>query len=100
MRVPDDPDTSKLLEIVEHFLVEYFAHHPAEARHLVDAFVSGAVYDADFVHHEGAYRTAGIVHFLCALHGERSRLGDWLQQEQFRKTPEEALEYFRKHYFE
>lgn len=95
-----DEDTRRLLQIAEHFLGVYFGHDEASAHRLTEEFITSSGLDADFVHHEGAYRVAAAIHYLQALGGERNKLGHWLPEGGFNRVPAEAMEYFNVHYFD
>ena len=96
-----DNDTQSLLQIAVDFLVMFFGYRRDMADQVMTAFL--ASYSQDFgeddLHHELSYGIAAIAHYLISLEGPRESLGDWLMETGHNKTPEEALEYFREHYF-
>ena len=53
----------------------------------------------DFYHHQGAYFSALLVHYVHDLAGAIENFTEWRIESGFRNTPCEALTYFRDHYF-
>jgi hypothetical protein len=102
MRTPgisNDPDTDRLLAIVIWNLERFFGYTGQTAEELVRT--SYPKRDDDFYHHEGAFRSAALLHF-SAIQEESSSLGDfpmWLRAQNLDDAAREASEYFREHYF-
>ena len=97
-----DADTDRLLEIVAWNLARFFGHPEQQAASLVRAFYSGRVLswcDDDY-HHEGAFRSAAVIHYADAHSGSLDGFHEWLRDKGYTDTPAEALEYFREHYFD
>jgi len=59
----------------------------------------GDRFDEDQLHHESSFRVAAIAHYFVVEHGSAEQLGDWLEQNNWKDAPAEALEYFRERYF-
>ena len=96
-----DADTNRLLEIVVWNLARFFAYPEQQAASLVRSFYSGRVLgwcDDDY-HHEGAFRSAAIVHYASSNGGSLDGFHEWLRGTGYTDTPAESLEYFREHYF-
>jgi hypothetical protein len=97
-----DADTNRLLEIVAWNLVRFFGYSEQQASALVQAFYSGrsSRWGDDDYHHEGAFRSAAIMHYAGSNGGSLEGFHEWLRDEGYLKTPAEAQEYFREHYFD
>ena len=97
----EDDDTYRLLDITLVFLNRYFGHSGEKAEALMKDFFSNfrERFGEDDVHHESSYRMAAITHYLSYLKQNPNELGDWLVSTGHNKTPPEALEYYREHYF-
>lgn len=95
-------DTFKMLDITLTFLETYFGHSSDSAEAAMKHFfeTDSDRFNEDVIHHEMPYRMAAIIHYLCDLNGDPNRLGNWLLEQKFNLTPQEALDYFRRHYFE
>jgi hypothetical protein len=95
-------DTFRILDIALKFLETYFEHSPERAELAMKRFFEtfSDRFGEDIIHHESSYRMAAIIHYLCDLKGDPDRLGHWLLEQKFNQTPVEALDYFRRHYFE
>ena len=93
-----DEDSVRFLSIVQYFLGQWFGNSEAAAEQAMDEFMADTSWDEDMYHHEGAYRTAALIHYLRILGGERCDWLEWLQKHGHNPTPEEARKYFWDHY--
>ena len=98
----DDADTDKLLSIVVWNLTRFFSYAPAAATELVSSFYSGfeSSWGDDFYHHEGAYRSAALMHYVTTHNGDREGFIEWAVTNGHHNPPAESLAYFREHYFD
>jgi len=96
-----DDDTVRLLEIAVDFLTLFFGYDEKRADEVMASFLQSysGEFDEDALHHELSYKVAAIAHYLIGLRGPRNDLGDWLLETEHVTTPQEALTYFREHYF-
>jgi hypothetical protein len=98
-----DPDTNRLLEVVAWVLAHSFGHPDGAAHLTVRSFYARnlARYDDDFYHHEGPFRSAAIIHYASTREGWNVQgFVEWLRGQDFRREQAEALEYYRKYYFD
>lgn len=104
MPICDDPDTERLLRIAASNLVHFFQYSETKADELVRSFYArwrSPGWDDDFYHHEGAFRSAALMHY-SALHGgstDFTHFTGWYHEQQLDVPAREALEYFRENYF-
>lgn len=96
-----DPDTRRLLACVVWCLAKYFGHNDTTATSAVNAFYERfrERFTDDFYHHEGAYSSALLMHYVHDLAGAIENFTEWRHKAGFRETPSEALAYFREQYF-
>ena len=103
--ISDDPDTDKLLRIVAWNLSRFFGYVGTDAEVLVRNFYArwqSPGWGDDFYHHEGAFRSAALIHY-SELHGGTtsfSSFRDLFWAQNFDEFEREALEYFRETYFD
>lgn len=101
--ISDDPDTDKLLWIVVRNLVRWFGYEQAAAEQFMRSFYHQFVssWGDDFYHHEGAFRTAALMHYSAGRSGSTdfSRFPMWYRTQKFAEAEREALEHFRATYF-
>jgi hypothetical protein len=97
-----DDDTFRILDIALTFLEQYFHYTPEDAELKMNVFLKdfSTRFDEDAIHHESSYRLAAIIHYLTGLNGNPNKLGDWMVANKFNQSPPDAMDYFRRHYFE
>jgi anaerobic selenocysteine-containing dehydrogenase len=95
------PDTLIIIEIAERFLQDYFGHGADRAEEVLSEFFSrfGGSFDEEYVRDEHSWRLANAAHYCIQLQGERVDLPEWRRREGYLRTPPEALEYLREHYW-
>ncbi len=100
----DDPDTDRLLRIVAWTLARFFGYSDAAAERALLSFYArwhSPGWGDDFYHHEGAFRSAALIHY-SEINGGSTDFGrffEWYREQDFDAAEREAQEYFREHYF-
>ena len=103
--ISKDSDTDRLLRIVAWNLSRFFGYPDTAADALARSFYArwqSPGWGDDFYHHEGAFRSAALMHY-SALHDDTTdftRFPEWYEAQNFGDFEREALEYFREKYFD
>jgi hypothetical protein len=97
-----DEDTLKLFQIVAHFLRQYFNYPQERAIDLVNKFYNERKdkLDDDMYHHASAFSIAVDIHYFEGLNLPSKNYLQWKKENNYIKTPKEAIEYFNQHYFD
>lgn len=99
----DDRDNERLFQIAAWNLVRFFGYEQGAAEKLIVSFREHyRVFSPEwaendnFYHHEGAFRSAAIMHYY-AIHGnlmDFSGFHDWFRAQHFESVEQEACNYF------
>ena len=98
-------DTLKLFEICDHFLVKYYDNRPDEIIEITNKFkeyYKSSITDwtiDDLIHYEGPFRFAGFITYF-KIHNKIDGINEWLTKLGYKETPYEALEYYKRNFFE
>lgn len=105
-----DDDTIRLLEITAWCLKKYFNHTDLSATEAINNYynknqsrLKNNDWGDDFYHHEGFFRIALIIQYFEVLKPESNTYLENLnriKKFEYNKTPNEALVYFRKNYYD
>lgn len=95
------PDTLVIIEIAERFLQDFFGHSPKRAEEILSEFFSrfAGSFDEEYVRDELSWHIANAAHYCIQLQGERGDIPAWRRDNGYLRTPPEALEYLREHYW-
>ncbi len=101
--ISNDADTERLLRIVIWDLTRFFDYSAADAEEAVRSFYARwqSSRGDDFYHHEGAFRSASMIHYLATHRSTADFNGfvEWYRAQNFTDAEREALAYFRDNYF-
>jgi hypothetical protein len=98
-----DADTARLFDVIAWCLQRYFGHSEASAVGAINNYHELFEHQHqgdDFYHREGAYWVALRIHYVMDLHGDPNKFEDFRREKGITRPPEEAQEFFRKHYFD
>ena len=97
-----DQETTCILEITEHFLTEYFGHDPRTSSDMItNYFRKFKIPNVEqAVVHALSWGMAKRIHFTIGLGRNPGEITIWEVENDLRKTPPEALEYLRIHYWD
>ena len=100
-----DPDTDRLLRIAAWNLSRFFGYADKTAEVMVRSFYTlwqSPGFGDDFYHHEGAFRSATLIHYSAIHDGttDFTLFPQWYEAQSFSECEREALEYFRESYFD
>jgi hypothetical protein len=98
-----DGDTNRLLNIAALDLTRFFGYSEQRALSLVSSFYVrfAARFENDFYHHEGAFRSAALMHY-SEVNGRTGDFGcfqQWFSGQELQEAEIKALSYFRDLYF-
>lgn len=102
-KIDCDEDTAKFLEIVLWNLQRYFFCQSKEkGADLIQKLYTDFSYyfEQDFHFQDGAFHVAAKIQYEYMLDGAKPDFEQWLRENGIFNQPREALEYFRRNYFD
>ncbi|RCS42270.1 hypothetical protein DTL42_19560 [Bremerella cremea] len=97
-----DAESTCILKITEHFLTEDFRHSESASSDMIAEYFRrfDIPYVENFIAHELSWKLAKRIHYTIGLGGDRRLFPTWVVENKMTRTPANALEYMRKHYWE
>ena len=97
-----EEDSLRIIEISRHFLLEYHHCSEEEVDLLMDNFFEKheSRVDEDYLHYVWSYRLAGLIYLTMKEDYSFGKGNGELINRDWHKPPDEAMGYFRDHYFD